>query len=1011
MKDFNYENLFRGKVNKLYRIVQLVVVMAFICAANLPAKSHSSTEVMQSVSVSGTVSDTSGERLIGVNVAVKGTTIGVITDVDGNFTLNVPNTNSVLVFSFMGFVSQEVTVGSQKRINVTLQEDNLLLEEVVVIGYGSVKKSDLTGSVANVTADRSNKGGVSASVGQMIQGRVAGLNVTQNSAQPGGNNSIIIRGRNSINGSVAPLYVVDGFPYDAAAAPSTGETFSNASRDPMSFINPNDIETVSVLKDAAATAIYGTRGANGVIIITTKKGKAGKLKITYDGYAGVQEQAKKYELLSGPEYMTYWSQFTQGPTYTAEEIARATTTNWIDEVLQQGSVQSHQVSLSAAENNLRYYFSAGYYNQKGIVKNAEMQRMSVRSNVDYQKGKLGVFTNFSLTNINDQNQSDSGGSRASILESAISFAPNLTKPADGSYVQDPGSAMNIYPLTVLGVEDKTKSDKVDVNADINYEVLPGLKPQLKLGYNVQNAYRTYYLPSTTPSNGGVPRADGTFHNGMASATSLRNVGYTLEGLLNYSVTLANDLKVIALAGYSYQYAGWENNRTRGQEFSPADIFGPDNMNAATTQIAATGKEENVIISGFGRLDLTWKDKYFLTGTLRRDGSSKFGENNKWGWFPGASAAWKLNNESFLESAENLDLLKLRLGWGVTGNSGFSNYLSLPLYNVVKDNGAVIGQQMNPATTLSSTLANPNLQWEKTSQINLGVDVTFYKKYNLSVDFYRKNTSDLIIPLPLMRESGLSQQWVNAADLEVKGAELTFEANILQKQDFQWSTNFVFGWNDNKVTKINIPGEAVRTSLQGSGIIEGEKPNSYFMYKFKEVNADGVLVAQDLDNSGGVNVLDKTVVGSPDPDVTIGWGNTVSYKIIDLSFFFNSALGRELHNTIKAAHTSAYLATPSNRFKSVLTEANLPKTNAGGLTGGDFSGNSRWVEDASYLRLQNVTLTFNIPTKGFQNKIESLKLYVQGQNLWTHSKYSGVNPETNGLYPSVRTITGGLNITF
>jgi TonB-linked SusC/RagA family outer membrane protein len=964
----------------------------------------------QTKRVTGTVVDETGEPVIGVNVREKSTTNGTITDAEGHFSLNVVD-NAVLQISFIGYVTQEISklpVGG-KPLLITLLEDTQALEEVIVIGYGTVKKSDLTGSVANISADKSNVGGASTSVGQMIQGRIAGLTVQQNSAQPGGANSVIIRGRNSIYGSVAPLYIVDGFPYDAASAPSSDQSFGNPGRDPMNFINPNDIETVSILKDAAATAIYGTRGANGVIIITTRKGKSGKMRVTYDGYVSAQSQAKKYELLNGPEYMTYWSQFQQGPTYTAEEIARATTTDWVGEVLQNGFIQSHQVNLSAAEKYLRYYFSAGYYDQTGIVRNAEMQRMSVRSNVDYQKDKLKIFTHLSLTNINDRNQSDNGGTRNSILESAICFAPNLSKSTDGSYVSDEGSNFNIYPLSVFGIDDRTKSDKTDVNIDINYEVLPGLTPQLKLGYNIQNAYRTFFMPSTTPSNGGVPNGEGRFHNGMASATSLRNAGYVLEGLLNYNQTIADNLKLIALAGYSYQYAGWEGNRTKGQEFSPVDIFGPNNMGASTTQYASTWKGENVIISGFGRADLTWKDKYFLTGTLRRDGSSKFGETNKWGWFPGVSAAWNINKESFLTNAERLDLLKLRAGWGVTGNSGFDNYLSLPTYTVVKDDGAVIGQQMNAATKLNTTLANPNLKWEKTAQFNLGIDVSFNRKYQISFDLYRKNTSDLIIPMPLPLESGLSQQWINAANFEVNGAELSFEGRVIQARDFNWTTNFAFGWNDNKVTKINVTGESVRTSLQSIGILEGEKPRSYYYYKFKEINADGALTFYDLDDNGEVNALDRTVVGNPDPDVIMGWGNTLGYKIAELSFFFDSALGRQLHNTNKAEHTSAYLAHPRNLYKSVLTEANLPRTNT--AVRGDFTNNSRWVEDASYLRLQNITLAFNIPPELFRRKIENLKLYVQGQNLWTYSKYSGVNPETNNLYPSVRTITGGLSITF
>jgi len=959
--------------------------------------------------VSGTITDESGEPVPGTNIAVKGTTLGVISDVNGSYSITVPDGNAVLVFSFIGYAVQEVSVRNQNVINIVLGENARELDEIVVIGYGSVKKSDLTGSIANVSALNSNRGGSSTSVGQMIEGRVAGLTVQNTSSQPGGASSIIIRGRNSIYGSVDPLYIVDGFPYDAAGAPSSGEKFSNSTRDPLNFINPNDIENISVLKDAAATAIYGTRGANGVIVITTKKGRQGKPKITYDGYGGVQDQAKKYELLSGPEYMKYWSQFEQGPTFTEEEIANATTTNWVDEITQQGVVHSHQISLSAAEKYLRYYFSAGYYYQKGIIKNAEMQRMSARSNVDYIKDKLNINTNIAFTNINDLNQADDGSTRSSIIESALSFSPTLKKPDNGSYVVDVGSNFNIYPLSALGVEDKTKSDKLDLNINIDYEILPGLKPQVKLGYSIQNALRTYFMPSTTPYNGGVPNAEGQFHGSRASSTSTRNLNYTLEGLLNYNKKFLDDFKLIVLLGYSYQNQGWFGNRTKGQEFSPVDIFGPNNMGAAATQYAETWKGENIIISGFGRLDLTWQDKYFLTGTLRRDGASKFGENNKWGWFPGVSAAWKLNNENFLRDFTSLDLLKLRLGWGVTGNSGFDNFLSQPLYNVVLSSGAIIGQKLNPATMVSATLANQNLKWETTAQFNIGIDWSMFQRFNMSFDIYKKKTTDLIIPMPLPIESGLSEQWVNAADFKVTGIELSLDGKIIRTDKFNWSSNFTLGWNNNEVSKINVAGEAAKSSLESIGILVGEKPMSYFMYKFKEVDANGSLTFEDLDGNGSIDVKDRAVIGNADPNVTIGLGNTFNYKNFELSFFFNSALGQKIHNTIKADHTSAYLAHPKNMFRSVLTEANLPKYWV--AVGGDFVSNSRWVEDASYLRLQNVILSYTIPTSLFKDKLDNFRLYVQGQNLFTISEYSGVNPEANSLYPAVRTITGGLSITF
>lgn len=960
-------------------------------------------------SISGTVYDSNHTPIAGVAVYVAGANTGTTTDSNGAYRLAAAP-GATLKFSYLGYLSVELKVGVATQYDVVMKEDMQKLDEVVVVGYGYVKKSDLTGAVANISADDSNKGGVSTSVAQMLQGRVAGVVSLQSSPQPGGGADIIIRGRNSIYGSSAPLYIVDGFPYNPVGSPSSGENFGNNGRDPLNFINPNDIESVAVLKDASATAIYGTRGANGVIIITTKRGASGQLKVNYDGYAGVQTQAKKYDLLNGPEYMKYWNEQDAGPKFTAEEVANAPSTDWVDQITQTGFVQSHMVNLSAAQNNLNYYFSAGYYDQTGIVKSAEMQRYTARSNIEYTRGKWSISTNMSYANIKDKNQADNGSSRNSILESAISFAPYLEPSKDGSYVVDPGSSFKVYPISLLDISDLTKSDRIDLNAKIEYEIIEGLKPQVKIAYNVQNGVRDFYLPSTTPLNGGRPDTDGKFHSGKSSVTSSRNTGFTFEGLLNYNRTFWEHLNVVALAGYSYMKTEWSGTRAKGEEFTPEDIFGSNNLESAKTQKAESWKGDNVIISGFGRLDLSWKDKYFLTGTIRRDGASNFGENNKWGWFPGVSAAWKISNEGFLSAVPQINLLKLRIGWGVTGNSGFDSYLSQSTYNVSKADGAIIGQDLVTAVKLNATLANPDLKWEKTSQFNVGFDLALFDRLNVNFDFYKKKTTDLIIPMKLPMESGLNEQWVNAADFDVMGVELAINANIIHRNNFDWNVDFNFGWNDNKVSKINIAGESAKSSLESIGIIEGEKPNSYYGYKFKEINEAGAMTFYDLDNSGAVDNKDRMVLGAPDPTFTLGLGSSFSYKGFAFDFFFDSALGRKLLNTNKAEHTSAYTADPANLYKCVLTEKNLPKT-YNQTVGGDFTNNSRWIENASYLRLQNITLSYTFGTKTFGNIIKSLKIYVQGQNLFTISPWSGINPESNNLYPSLRSFTGGLSITF
>ncbi len=983
----------------------------------------------QQQTITGTVTDEDGVPLPGVNITVEGTTRGTQTDFDGNYSIEA-ETGEVLVFSFVGFKEQKVTVGDNVLIHISLEESASALDEVVVVGYGTKKKSDITGAISNVSSEDLNNGGALTSVDQLLDGRVAGVEFKRNSSQPGGGGQTLIRGRNSIFGGTDPLYVIDGIPINRVASPESGANFSNPTRNPLNLLNPNDIESIAVLKDAAATAIYGTRGSNGVILITTKSGK-GKMAINYNVYMSFQSQKESFELLSSNEYMRFWNSQEAGPTFTNEEINAAATTNWLDKITRQGIIKSHQLSLSAADEDFRYYFSSGYFDHKGILKNSGLKRFNGRLNMEYNKGKFKINTNIFGTLLKGQNQASEGGSRNSIISSAITFAPYLKLSDENDYIVDPASEFNVYPLSLLNINDKTRTDKLNSNISFQYEVLPGLKPELKLGYDTQNAVREFFIPSITPSNGGSPdpRTGRFEHGGTAILTSQRATDILINGLVHYDKNIDNENELDIVAGYSFEKEGYLINRTRGIGFTN-DVFGVNNMGSALTQENYSHKEVSTIISAFGRVDYTLNDRYFFTGTLRRDGVSKFGKSHKWGWFPGLSLGWKVSDEGFMKRSEAIDLLKMRLGWGITGNSDFDNYLSLNKYIVNRTDGGIIGQRVIPATTYSPVQANPDLKWESTSQLNFGMDFSLWKgKLEGSLDYFIKRTKDMIVPLPLLNESGYDVRWANAADFKTNGLEFNLNFNVMQSDNFNWSTRLNLTFMDNKVSAINVPGEAARSSLSNIGIIEGEKPNSYYTYQFKELNEEGSMTFVDLNQDGKIDLEDRKVLGSPDPGFLMGFGSELGYKNFSLDIYFNGAFGRELYNGVKAQYTTLNTAQPGNLLRAAITEENISN---GTSIGGNDRFNSRWIENASYLKLQNIRASYNVPVDEILGIVDRFTVYIQAQNLFTITSYSGLDPEAgntvatqetenlpaflpggidNNTYPPARTYSLGFNITF
>lgn len=891
------------------------------------------------------------------------------------------------------------------------------IDEVVVIGYGSKKIKDVTGAVTNLKASESNIGGATTNVDQMLGGRVAGVQFKQTSDQPGGGGQTIIRGRNSIFGTTNPLYIIDGLPLSEETSATNGSSlsgissFSSPNKNPLNSINPNDIESIAVLKDASATAIYGSRGANGVIIITTKKGKSGKVKISYDTYYSWQSVVKNYDVMNSQEYLDFWTKM--GKTFNVDTSVN---TNWQKQIQRTGTISSHSLSMSGGGENLKYFASLGYFNQDGIMKNSGFERYNGRINLNYSKDKLAINANMFTTFTKDKNPAIVGDTRNSLVSSAITFAPYISP--DQLNMADPASDFNVNPLLFLGIKDRTKSDKLNANVDVSYEILDGLKPQVKFGYETLNSVNNFFLPNSVPASG---MSSIGVHGGLASNSNARSNNYLVEALLNYNKTFGKH-QIIGLAGYSIQKFDKELTIAYGEKF-PSDILdGNYNLQSASILRSFSNRIPSTLISGFGRLDYTYDGKYSITASIRRDGSSKFSTGNKWGWFPGASAAWKISEEEFLKDNKNLSQLKLRLGYGKVGNQGFDNYLSLNTY-LIERNG-VLGEQLISGATLSKYLGNRDFKWETTTQLNLGLDFeAFNKVISGSIDIFDKKTKDLVIPISLPFESGQEQTWVNAADTKTKGIEISLNARIIHKKDFSWNMNGNFTSIKTVVDKI-YGGSAAKSAMELLGFREGERANAYLAPTFLGLNTDGTInVSSDLQYQG-----------TPDPKFTAGLGNSFRYKNLSLDVFFVGSFGGKLFNYAAAQYGVAKPEQPYNLLSDAQYFVSSNGTPASRSGSNYWAYNSHFIEDASFIRLQNVTISYDLPTQEFFGDfISSFKIYFQMQNLLTWTKYSGLNPESSngsyleksegiptpmlpgkidmGGYPSARTYSLGVNLSF
>lgn len=983
-------------------------------------------ETLQIITVTGKVTDASGTPIPGVTITVKGTSQGTITDMDGNYSIDVNSGSAILVFSFIGYLSEEVAINDQHVVDVTLVEDIMELDEVVVIGYGTVKKSDITGSVSSIKAEDLTIYPAGDAL-QAMQGMAAGVQISSTNGEPGSEYSISIRGNTSINASSEPLVVVDGFP--GATMPP-----------------PDDIESMEILKDASSTAIYGSRGANGVIMITTKSGKAGQFKVDFNSSLSFQKEINRLEVLNLTEYIDYINEIDPG--YYGDPSEYNGGTDWQDAIYRDGMLQNYQLSVTGGTDKVTYYLSGNYYDQKGIVEGSQYNRYSLTSNITAQVFDwLNVGSKVFARHIDrDGVRSQPGGYYdPGVTDMAYKCPPTVWPKInqDGTFpTVDRGlEADNPYAIAV-GYQNDNITNLTEGNIYAELNLLRGLKFKSTFGVNSLSGREGQYYPTTT--------YEGSSSNGKAELGYVKTMDIANENYFTYSTTF-NDMHLNVMAGYSYEHFTGEGMSVEDLTDFPNDNFSYWNLSAgAGTPYISSYQTETELSSFYGRLNYSISSKYLFTFNARYDGSSKFAKHKKRAFFPSGAFAWNIKNESFMESVELISQLKLRASYGVTGNQAIDPYQSLTtLTNVFVTRGNQIITGMR-----EGTIANPYLTWESTKQTDIGIDLGLWDgRMTLTTDYYNKLTSDLLFEVDVPMYTGHDMQVQNIGKMENKGFEFAIGVKILTGA-LKWNTNANISFNRNKVLTLVENDSEGNAQIYGTAPVEGgsgidtqilkegESVGSFFGYVYDGVLQDGETPLVNGESGGGapkykdlsgpdgipdgtLDSYDRTIIGNPHPDFIWGWNNILSYRNFDLNIFIQGSQGGDIINFTRME--LGVLNGRTNASKEALdrwtpthTDTDIPRANDSRAQ--VFS--DRWVEDASYIRVKNISLGYNF-NKNLLNKIKvrSARVYVSAQNILTITNYKGVDPEVAysssnrnlgldyGSYPNTKSITVGINLGF
>lgn len=1014
MKKRKLRNLLVWRDNYLaLRKMKLIILISFLmitgALSNVNAKdsnstNYKSTTVQQQRNISGTVVDIDGKPMPGVSVIVQGTTTGITTNMDGEFQLEIPADAQTLVFSFVGMKTQEIAIAGKSVFNVVMEQESIGLEEVVAIGYGSQKKKDITGAVSSVSSENFNKG-ISTSPGQLLQGKVSGVNVTSSSGAPGSGQRIIIRGQGTIRQGSGPLFVIDGFPVGLAG---TGSESS-----PLNFLNPEDIETMDVLKDASATAIYGSRGANGVILITTKKGKSGISNVTVSSNVGISSIAKKLPIFSTDEFRTKVVEIG------GQLEDRGGNTDWQDELTQSAITQDQNLIMSGGTDKLTYRASLGYLDQEGIVINTGIKRYSARVNATQKliNGRLNIDYNLSSTIEKGEN-----AHMGTVVSNMLSFNP--TYPAYDSNGEPTKYPDLMNPLSQAELfTNFSENRKMYVNIAPSFEIIDGLVYKLNFGYtNSSSESDNQEMPSIDPFVEG--RLEQNFYNGTSTL---------IENYLTYNIDI-EDHNITLLGGYSYQKSEGRS-RTWNIDLFEANGIEP-RYNPGLGQRLEIGLNRpsgwaniHELQSYFGRATYSYQGKYMITGTVRADGSSRFGENNKYGTFPSFAAGWRISEESFMESSP-FSNLKLRAGWGQTGNQEIPDKITQESYKSTNSGDYTYPLSETgpyPVGTVYTRLANPDIQWEVSTQTNVGLDFGLFDgALSGTVDYFHKVSNNILVEVPSFDPvSPAPTYWTNVPDMNIvnNGFEIALDYQHRNDNGFTYSIGANATFIDNVVEDspftVLTTGAASGSGQTGAtinGMINGYPIGSFYMVKFTGIGDDGLSAYEGPEVPGGDN---RYVVGSALPDVMYNFYANFEYKKFDLSLNFNGVSGNEIYNhTAMNKFYKAQLAKSNNVVPKAIEFPNEAVTNAAIVS-------TRYLEDGSFFRLNNAALGYTFDTKSI-NWIQNLRLSLTGQNLFVITNYSGFDPEVNqdksvggvqsfGIdddgYPKARTFVIGLNVTF
>ena len=1052
----------------------------------------------QNNTISGLVNDENGSPLPGATVQLKGSeTIGAITDFDGNFSISIPTDGEqVLVVSYIGYLNEEVDVSNQISITVNLQPDTEALEEVVVVGYGTVLKRDLTGSVSSVKVE-DDVSRAAATVDQLLQGRASGVQVTQNAANPNSGVSVRIRGTNSLRGNNEPLYVVDGVIISSAGEDVGAVGTGNTGQDPQSGlngINPRDIERIEILKDASATAIYGSRGANGVVLITTKSGSQedGKGKFNIYFTSTVTDITKTYDMLDGVGYANYSNaaraaagespryrveggnvfSYLTNPDGTPSDTVDNTANelyDWQDYIYKQGISSNLGVTFSGASDSGDYYLSAGFNDMNGLIDNASFQTTDLRLNLNYDiNEKLRVEARLS-TFFSESDFAEGGdliGGDQSFVQQTVSYNPIIANGLEDVSDFFDGNVLSNPIAWIDDFTDEYKENRVIASLAVKYKFnVPGLQYEFRVGGNLRDKDRSRFYGLTT--------WQGANSNGLFQQMKLNALTYQVNNFLRYNRNINRNHRVNATLGVTYDVRDVSSSTYAVQDFVTAQL-GTDQpfLGQVISNPLLLRAADQQMFSLLGRVNYTFKNKYVLTASFRRDGVSKFSENNRYGFFPSFAFAWRAGSEKFIQNLDLFSSLKFRAGWGQIGNHGIGPYGTLPNYGA---SSSLYGTPTNGTTVpiVLNNIPNPDLTWETTEQINIGVDFGFNNgKISGTIDVYEKNTKDLLQQTPIPTSSGFSNMLINRGTLENKGVELGLDVTVIDKGDLNLSVGGNIAFNKTKIENLGLiagdilmPFESVNqgsgygvqqipsylgnTPSRGNSIkfpinifLEGHETALFYGWKtdgiFKSgdtmyringsMSQPGDIKVLDLNGDGQVDLNDRTIIGNPNPDYIYGFNMNLSYKGFSLRALFNGTEGNDIVNGNMYRFGYAE-GTYRNIIKEAWTERWSAENPNGTYPRLGYSSNlfaaamDRFVEDGSYLRLTNITLNYDVPIKP-DNFIDSANVYVTGTNLFTWTDYSGYDPEiTTFMYdgliqgvdwnnkPNSKSVLVGVNLTF